>query len=877
MIEQQLVNKLLTKKYPTDAKMPLLKYLAFSLAIIPLSVLFYEELGALPQGIRLLIVACTTAIFGLAGYLIRMHLSRLGVVKVTLVALAAVLGVLLSSSVATHFPSADHATISYSDGSQAKDVKPGRIDIWGRSVDGYILHPPYASVRVPHSLTGEFSSTPKNVIILFSKPKPALLQPDGTPTVSDGISAEVNVFDPAGRLQESHKYSISQDDFLKNHRVEKEIKVPSGISKVEITVGSGPPGSTPLYDSTIAAFEIRSISAYLHRAGKILLVGFSFLCLALLGVFSWPNNLFPRRISPSVFVRSALPYISLLIPLILAAYWSSSKTSLVYFWDYRNYWQKTEALYELVVSGAWKQALDVISNLYAADYSMLPAVLPTIISLFTGYPTRINYLLIIIMIYAVPAYIMVAYLAKRLLDDCSTPQLGSIQNAWVYSSLPVFLGIPLYFTVTLYLMPDIGGVVLYTAALLYASSLTKAIVSQPDNYDSWKTSELLRSGLGLGIFISLMFLFRRWYIFAAAGIACSCIMLILIEMYTKRKYFRNICLRIAVAFVYIAFPVLTLLSWVLFDWSNNAGQHDYSSLYASYKGTMVQNLKSFSSVFGLFTIALGVVFLIVIAVRRLKPDRYLFFILVTSSLIASLLFVQVQSAGIHHYYLLMPLLGVSLSALSVIIFRHYGFAAVVAFSLVIMLGNGTATWKSTGSNWIGVLFPKYIEWLPKQQPYKKGYDEIARWLLLPENEKKKFCVIASGDTINQDIFSELWQVIPNVRKSFRDRVIPLSQVDSRDGPPPDTIKQCEISLVGVPFQSHLRADEQYTVKIVLEDLIDGTGIGSAYGQPPKVFLMDEHTRILAYERVRMVTDDEYSSLAKRFLHVKGPGYVTPRK
>ncbi len=843
-------------------------------ALISMSAFFYQELGSLPKSVRLLATACAIGIFALAVYLMRVHVRHLGAKKLTVVAFATALGVFMGST-AIHFPTVDYATLSYSDGSHIEHVKPSQIE--GRSVDSYILHPRYDSVRVSDSLIGEFSSTPKELNILFSKPQWALLQPNGTPTLSDGISVEINVFGSNGQLDNSLKYYIPQEEFLKNHWVKKNIKASSGISKVKITIGTGPPGSTPYNDHTLVAFEIRNLSNYLPVSGKILLVGFAFLSAALFTVFSFRDFLLIRIPNNTlVLLKRVLPYLVLILLLILIAYWSASRTLFVYFWDYRNYWQQTEALYEVMVSGAWKQAIGVVAHSFSADYSMLPAVMPAIVSLFAGYPTRLNYLLTIICIYSVPAYITVAYLAKRLLNGNLTPPLHNNRNAWVFSSLPVFFGIPVYFGTTLYLMPDIGGVVLFVAALLQASSLVKAIANEPENNESWKTSAgLLRSSLGLGILFSLMFLFRRWYIFAAAGIACSCVMLVLIESWTKRKYFHNIVQRISVALVFITFSALPFLSWVLFDWSHNMGQHDYSNLYSSYKNTLSSDLNTFVFRFGLVTPALCLVFIIL--ARRLNLDRHLLFILVTSSIVASLLFLQVQSPGAHHFYLLMPLLGASLAALSIILFRFHSLFAAALFSIVLLLGSGTATWISQGENWMGVLFPKYTDWLPKQQLYAKGFDEIAKWLILPDNIKNKFCVIPSSAYINQSIFSELWQIVPEVKKnSFDGRLVFLGQVDSQNGPPTASIKQCDIALVGLPFQTHLKAGEQFSLQIVQEDIISGTGIGAAFGRVPKVFLMDENTKILAYSRTREITDSEYADLVERFLNGKGSSYVIPR-
>lgn len=843
-------------------------YLAISLvAITAISLVLYAELGALRKSIKLLAFVLSFFIFALAGYLMRLHVNNLGASRLTIVALAGFLGMFLSSLVVTRLPSADYATLNYSDGSHATHVTPNQIYSWGRSVGGYFLHPPYENVRVLDSLVGEFSSNPNELSVLFSKPQEALISPNGTPTIGDGVSIEINVFDSSGLPVKSQKYDVSQEDFVKNHWIERKLESRSGISKVQIIVSSGPPGSSPHYDSTLVAFEIKSIKAYMFVFIKMLLrmllVGFAFITLSLFAFLVLRDFQFLRfsRYTSDV-LNSGFPF--LLILAMSVTYWSASRTSFVYFWDFRIYWQKTEELYELMISGAWWQAVKVFTDYYSSDYSMLPAVIPAFISLFIGYPTRLTYVLTIVSIYAVPAYIMVAYLAKRLLESGLRPKLNDKRNTWVFSSLTIFLGIPLFFGTTLCLIPDIGGVVLFVAALLCASSLVKAIASEPGNPMSREQSaDLLKSSLGVGIFISLMFIFRRWYVFAGVGIVFSCIILVSIESWINRKYFRNVIQRAFYALVLIAFSALPFLSWVLFDWSRTIEQRDYSNLYSGYKNSLGSDFYSFLNVFGLVMPALCLAFILL--VRRLNPDRYLLFILVISSLVASLLFLQVQSPSKQHFYLLMPLLGAFLASLSIVIFRRYGLFASVLLSVLLMVGSGMATWTSQGNNWTSILFPQYADWLPKQQPYVTGFAEIARWLILPENEKKKFCVVASSGLINRGVFRELWQVIPGLqKKSFDGRAIRLGEVDSRDGPPTEAINKCEIALVGLPFQSHLRTGEQYSMKIIQEDLITGTGIGSAFNRDAKLFYMDNDTKILAYYLVREITDSEYSNLVDRF-------------
>lgn len=852
-------------------KMCLFVCLAVGLAVsIPISSVFYWEIGFRSQSVKLLVTICAVGVFLLAAYLMRTQIRHLTVTKLFAVLLATAFGIFLGAALETRAPSADYATVGNSDGSHTEYVKPSDIRIWGKSVGGYYLHPPFASVLVPNSLAAIFPSNPAKVRILFSKPNDALFLPNGAPTISDGISVQANIFNSDGKIEIAKTYVISQKEFLENRWFEKEINVRTGISKIEIIVSTGLPGSTPDYDSTVVAFEIIGAKNFLILVGKSLLIGLSFFCIALFSVLSVMDFSFAKIPLHTSYnftgkLKEKLPHFSFLLLVSFIAYWSARKTSFVYFWDYRNYWQKTESLHELMASGAWRQAIDNVLTSLSADYSMLPAVFPALISLVTGYPSRINYLLTITIIYAVPTYIMVAYLAKQLLEGNSASQLRKNRSLWILAGIPVLFGFPLYFGITLYLMPDIGGVILFIAALVQASALMKAITKELDNKNSWAISvDILRSSLALGMLFSLMFLFRRWYVFAAAGIAFASIALLLIETWVKRRYWGVIAQRSAASLVLIVFAALPFLSSVLFDWSQDIGKHDYSNLYSSYKFPLNLEFSRFVSVFGVVAPALCTAFLIFF--RKRFSDQRLLFILVVSSLVASILFLLVQSPGRHHYYLLMPLLGASLAAFSITLFRHFGSSPVILLTTVLILGSGSATWMGQGKNIVGYLFPQYTSWLPKQQPFAKGFEEVAYWLLRSENKEKKFCVIASSAQINQGIFSELWQILPNVKKNtFSGRHVSLGEVDSVNGAPIEAIRQCDISLVGSPVQTHLRDGEQYSVEIVQQELVDGTGIGAAFSRSSTVFLLDEHTKILAYERTREITDDEYAGLVERFL------------
>ncbi|WP_163000734.1 hypothetical protein [Pseudomonas viridiflava] len=836
------------------------------LVLAPIAFVFYQALEPLPYSIRLVSTGLVIIISGAAAFLSRHAMWELGAFKYVLLGLAVLLG---SATIVSSEPSSrssDYAQITYSNGTVAEGVKPRLISEWGRSINGYDMHPAYGAAVVPNSLVATFSSRPQEVDILLSKPSSALLLENGKPTDSDGVSVEIHVFDVDGKLGYTNELVISQDNFLNDKWIRLPVQVPAGTASIKITLGWGAAGSTPNYDSTIVGFQIPDVSAQAEYVGRVILG-----CVAafMLSLFLYVNlrHVVSFRGAQRLKESKVFFYIAfVLLCITLVAYWSQINTSYVYFWDYRNYWAKTEVMYELITSGSWMKALGVFSDNYALDYSMVPTLLPALLGVIAGYPDRINYAIYITVLYAVPAYIMVAYLAKRLLDGEAVDSQRSNHDEWVLASLVVFLGLPLYFGTTLYLMPDVGGVILVVGALLSASNLIDALRQRGNPGQDWQvTAALFRSSISVGVLFSLMFIFRRWYVFAAAGIVCSLSLLVLIEVLLARGFRKVMIFRAIASAILMAFAALPFLCWILFVWARDFGQHDYANLYSSYKFSSDHDARVFWQWLGVTPILCligGGLFCFFGKARRL------FFLLSVSTLISCVLFLHVQSPARHHYMLLMPLLGACLAGLMIVVARRFGLVVSCFLSVLLTLSGVLATLPASHVYSVK-YFASFEDWLPKKQKYVRAYTELAQWLDIPENKDSKFCLIASSETINQGIFGELWQVVPDISKnSYDQRLIQLGQIDSVNGPPSRAITQCQIFLVGVPFQAHLAPDQQFTVGIIQKDMVDGTGIGRSVDRSPRIFSMEDGVEIHAYKQARGISDEEYDDLVRRFLQSK---------
>ena len=850
-------------------------YLLFGVCVLGgVALVFYRSMGALPFTARALFVCVVVFVFAFAGWYASQALRQLGKAKYWLSGATLLFGLFLLSAFEPKSQSIESANVSYSDGKQIENVKPEVVDAWGRLANGYNLHPAYSDAVVRNALAATFLSQPKEIKLLFTKPSYALYQSDGKPTQSDGISVDLKAFDKNGHLGYSNTLTIPQKDFLNNKWVEKSVSMDAGIASIQVTVGTGPPGSTPYFDSTVVVFKISSAYDYFEFLGVVILVciGFFVVALSLVMNFGKFFDGFKSR-GKKISFFTCFNFLLFFACLVLVAYWCESRSVSVYYWDSRNYWEKTEVLYELLKAGLVMQAISTFLTAYAGEYSNLPAIGPALLSLITGSPTRVNYTLSITMLYAVPAYIMLAYIAKCLVNGGSLAYKADDKSWWILASFPVFFGLSNYFGTTLLLMPDIGGVVLYAGALLSAFTLVKAIQEEGPREKPWQiSSTIVRSSITLGALFSLMFIFRRWYIFAVVGMAVAVLIIVLVDI-VRAKFARDIIFRAVSSAILIAFAVLPFLSWILFAWSRDFGQHDYSNLYASYRFPLSRDIEVFKVLFGfavpLLCIVGGVLLYFVGKAKRLL------FLLTFSTCMAWLLFYYVQSPSRHHFLLLMPMFGVFLAGLSMILARRFGFMAAVGLTLILVLGGGLAT-RGVSDKYHNSFFASFNDWLPQQQVYKDGYIALSHWLVSPDNVQKKFCVIASDGAINQGIFTELWQIMPGASKhAYDQRLVSLGQVDTVDGPPKPPVRDCEIFLVGVPFLSHLRPGQQFTLEIIQQDMINGTGIGSAVDRTPTVFPMGDNVEIRAYQRVRNITDAEYDNLVKRFLDSKASQETQP--
>lgn len=761
----------------------------------------------------------------------------------------------LSIPVAVVTPAA--ATLTLPDHTEVPVSRVSPVFAWGKVVNGYTLHPAFAGSRTANALTVELLPEPTFGTLLVTQPPSALRTVDGSPNGGDGISLTVKTFDEHGALSGHRVFTLSQAEFLERGWIELPLWRKAAVTRLEIMVDSGPIGSTPAHDTTLIGLQFTNLDEYFHKLSTaVLLVLSSFSVFFVSGYVL--KRIQVRKTGPQ---RNAvvIQFVTASLLSLGFVFWQQTQSNFVYFWDYLNYWAKTEALFSKLQTQQWAAVFSEVFASLSANYSAVPAFPMAFLAWLVGSSDQVTYALILSLIYTMPTYFIVIFLAKRIMDFGEKAPDGWLFR-WDISWVVLILIYPSFFGTTLFLMPDIGGVFLVVSSIMIAAGLLPVIAGERQLIGSLGDSASLIAGsLSLGALLALSFLFRRWYVFSAAGILGAILCLLLIDILMCRHQKKSIILSSAAMLMMVLFSSFSLLLWTLSSWAVEVKKHDYASLYTSYDFGLTYSAQKLIQAFGFVPILISVAGLLI--GLRSKKSNDLVWVLVISTVISVTLFLGIQAPGRHHFYLLMPLLTVGfLLAFWTAIDRWGGLVASMLAGLMLV-GSLSAP------RVLGLpVFPEHGDLMPKQQPFGEGLKEIARWLDSPEVHDLSFCVIASSVALNQSMVANLWQIYPALdRNSFSKRLIPISEVDSTHGSPRASIKACDIFLVADPFQYHLSRSSQFNVELLQRELLTGYGVGEDVDRKPVgEWALGVGIRVVAYKRNRPTSDAHYLDLVERY-------------
>lgn len=529
------------------------------------------------------------------------------------------------------------------------------------------------------------------------------------------------------------------------------------------------------------------------------------------------------------------------------------------FSDFMSYRMESIAFASLLDQGQLVALTRLSVESMKDEYSLFPALAPGVVLAATSLTSRAWYQGAVIVFYAAPAYFALGVLARDIARRTGAGRSTAIGRPLVLALAigAAFAAYPTGMAVVARGMPDIGGLVLVVASLRLSERLAR-LLALPLGHDAHIGQLTRRVTLALALSLFAMFLFRRWYAFAAAGILTTLALEIALLATKRGAQFRW---REAIGAAALGGLILMALGApILIDWLPDPGTHDYVTIYAAYRKDFSVLVAEMFDWYGaaLLLAALGCA----IFLGSQMGDRRLLRLTCGSTLIAALLFLRVQSPAVHHVYLLTPAFAAPIAAAILILFQWRRIGA-----LIVLAGLAAFTLTPAMSFWT----PKGFAPTAGQPPAPRSdLAELARlkaWVEANGAPDRRYCVLGSSYTINDVLVAQLWQTNPQgspLVDSASRPYVAMPHVDTRDGPPVDKLKDCVTMLVGDPVQTHLVLAYQQNVIVPASEMLTGVGIGASYRRSGEVFNLEKGVKLVVFDRIRPLDDADIAALQARW-------------
>ena len=499
----------------------------------------------------------------------------------------------------------------------------------------------------------------------------------------------------------------------------------------------------------------------------------------------------------------------LLLNGVTALYAATSGT--VYVWDNAGYWTVARNLSEQWLGRS--QIFEVLKSTVSMDYNYLLAFpISLVMRLFGG--SRTVFLFAVANLYTLPALWGLCALGKG--------------KKW--GGLTVALLFPMLMNIGLVGYVDVAaaGCAIWAVAI-YTSDAPP-----------------VSRGIFSGFLLVMTFLLRRYFFFFAASFGVAALLVKL--LFARRAWKDFLSLFLSSGLCALLFTPNFLLEKVFGT--------DYGDLYSAYALGLSSDLRLFCRYFGLAVLLLLVGFGALALVRGEARPKAAFALIQLAVCFTA--FVMVQSHGQQHLLLYLPCLallaaealpqGVWTAALAGVVFGGCFLPREQPASIEEIRGVSALPT-------IAFYGPRRedVEELVRLADYVDG---------LSGGEEATAVVLASSFTLNSETLTNLRPSLGLPEPETRTVIQYHGTVDKRDAFNWNTLT-ADYLVVGDPVQTHLGEENQRVMTLFAQDVLDGTGPGTAYEPLEETFRLENGCTVRIYRRTRDLTVEEYRSVSDR--------------
>lgn len=543
----------------------------------------------------------------------------------------------------------------------------------------------------------------------------------------------------------------------------------------------------------------------------------------------------------------------------------------ILFFDPTLYWSLTDRTADLVRDGQWATMVGRVWLSAGDDYSLIPTVLPGILTAQAGDQNLLAYMLAVAACYVLPSLIAIGVLGFDLARSVA-PDLGDL--TWRTRVGLVVLGglgsvalLPHFLQIFLRdVMLDGGGVVLIVALAFAWRRLAFAVLAPPAVSRARHVLPILAAGVSVGGLSVMAFAFRRWYVFDVLGIAVASGAWLLVGTLRATPHQSHVLRNLGIGAATAALTGFILGPTMIGQWTAQWGHRDYIESNAAWWLGWTSLLPRFKGEFGYAVpMALGIFAAVLLWRGR---TRALLTLLILATIVAVVGFLQVQTPSDQHFYLMMPLLGGLAASATILAARRLGSLVVLAVLAPALWFLGLAPRYSDSV--IAAVQPGDVDLRPAWNADETELVRLGQWLAANVAPGRHYCTAASSFLVNWSKISNTWQIDRALRgTAIVSGVEWLPEVDTRDGPPDNHLQSCDVMITAEPPQTHLSPQNQQNILLLLDDITHGRGVGQAFSPTGVIFQLPGGIVLTTYRMTRPITPQELQDIRSRFYATKG--------
>ena len=506
-----------------------------------------------------------------------------------------------------------------------------------------------------------------------------------------------------------------------------------------------------------------------------------------------------------------------------------------YIWDFSNFWDLYTDLAEAFAEN-WLQGLIKLRwSIATADYNQSTvALLMPVHWLWGG--ARAPFITAVALIFLTPAAIIAARLAQDETTGNRPP--GALALFAALSFTPLWA-------------PTLRGFV--DVASLIPLGLAALLLRRT----AWLTQAQKKTAISLGLLLWCAFLFRRWYAFSIVALGLTTLFSVMMKNIRRRAPFWEISAETFLNFRLAGSTALLAALVVQPYLMKRIFTTSYSDAYSGYQTDLATQIGIYQDHLGWWVLTFGAIGLI----ADLRAKRANSLTWACMAMLTLLLFSRVQAPGLHHIlpvaFFLFPAYVAGLSFVTSIL----GSPRLTALALCGMMSlNFVSSFAPMG--W-GLAEPLRMAFPTARHPplHLAQYDEYQRLIsdLKGLEPTAKVAVFASSFALSDSLLNVL-------DPTLLPRIEWVAHVDRRDGFTWKTLA-ADYALVGAPAQLHLKPGSQRIIEFPAQDIIAGVGVGAAFVDTGRRYLLEDGATALLFKRTRAVTAAEIDHLAQQFYAV----------